>query len=244
MLVESQTKADEVITRLGAGEDYGELAVELSHDSYTRDNDGDLGWLPQGILPLLLNTPVVEDYAFAAEAGASVRSLYDADKYKEVGYWLVELLEKRAETEEYHIRVMLLGSAEEAETVRDKLEAGEDFTTVAQEHSQMATVAEDGGDMGWRVIAEMSPMVADYVYNADLEVLSDPLMDMSVSTAGGYWLVEILDIDPDREIDEDNRTRLNNQAFNQWVDDLQNDPDNVIESYLDEEKKQWAISQI
>jgi len=244
MMVESQSKVTEVIARLEAGEGFGELTVELSHDSYTRDKEGDLGWLPEGILPLFLDTTVVDEYAFAAEAGASARSLYDADKFKEVGYWLVEVLEKREETEEYHVRVMLLGSMEEVETVRDKLETGKDFATVAKEHSQMATVADDGGDLGWRVIGEMSPTVVDYVSNADLEVLSPPLLDITVSTIGGYWLVEVLDIDTDREIDEENRDLFKNQVFNQWVDELWSDPDNLIDSYLDEEMKQWAISRI
>ena len=52
MFLESEAQANEVIARIEAGEDFGELAAELSLDDVTKEAEGDLGWCPLGVLPL------------------------------------------------------------------------------------------------------------------------------------------------------------------------------------------------
>jgi peptidyl-prolyl cis-trans isomerase D len=50
ILVDSEEKAKEVLTRLQNGEDFGALAKELSTDTGSAQNGGDLGWTSKGSL--------------------------------------------------------------------------------------------------------------------------------------------------------------------------------------------------
>ncbi|MFC1942449.1 hypothetical protein ACFLWU_04445, partial [Chloroflexota bacterium] len=88
--------------------------------------------------------------------------------------------------------------------------------------------------------------VNSYIFNQEVEIgtISQPIRDDTVSTKGGYWLIEVLDKDDDRALDENDRNYLLNQELDTWVALLWVDPDNdVDDSYLDSEMKAWAIEQ-
>ncbi len=70
--------------RLDAGEDFAELAAEMSLDPGTKDSGGDLGWFPKGVM-----TPTFEDAAFALEPG-QVSDLIQSP----FGFHIIEVLEK------------------------------------------------------------------------------------------------------------------------------------------------------
>jgi parvulin-like peptidyl-prolyl isomerase len=48
ILVETEEEANDVVKRLEAGEDFGDLAAEMSTDTASADNGGDLGFVPKG----------------------------------------------------------------------------------------------------------------------------------------------------------------------------------------------------
>jgi len=245
MFVESESQAMEVRDRLEEGEDFGELAGELSLDGFSKNENGDLGWHQKGILDDVLATSIPGEHAFSAEIGVLSEPIYDEDKLKGVGYWLIEVLEKDEEPDEAHVQAMLLGSEEEAQQVRGRLETGEDFAALAEEHSQYEYSDEEAGDLGWLSPGEMGSAFDDFVFNSELELetLSEPIRDDATLTKGGYWLVRVLGEDDNREIGEDDRDFLKAQAFNEWLSSLWDDPENQIDSYLDGEQKAWAVEQ-
>ena len=49
-----------------------------------------------------------------------------------------------------------------------------------------------------------------------------------------------MDEDEDRQIEEDDRNLLKNKAWNEWVSGLWDNAE-IDDSYLDDEKKWWAI---
>jgi len=59
-----EAKAQEVVGKLQAGEDFGELAAQYSLDPETKDSGGDLGWLSEGML-----SPEYRAVAFDLEPG-------------------------------------------------------------------------------------------------------------------------------------------------------------------------------
>jgi hypothetical protein len=243
MFLESESQATEVRDRLEAGEEFAQLAGELSLDETCKDKEGDLDWHPEGVLSLMLATPLVDEYAFGTEAGALSQPIYEEDKVKAVGYWLIEVLDRQEETDRAQVKLMLLGSEQEATEVRDRLEAGEEFAQLAGELSRHVDSKEAGGDY---TMSEgmISSAVSDFVFSAELDVLSQPIRDEEVNTAGGYWLVKVAEIDDNRQIADEDRDLLKNDLLSNWTEGLADKPENTVESYLDDGKKLWAVSHV
>jgi parvulin-like peptidyl-prolyl isomerase len=240
MFLESESQANEVRARLEAGEDFATLAGELSLDAVCKAKKGDLGWQPEGVLPLLLETSIVDEYAFNSEVGVLSQPIFDENKTKMVGYWLIKVLERDEEAKTAKVKVMLLASEQQADEVRARLEAGEDFAALAKEFSQHDESKGNGGD--FEVTQDMmSSAFNEFAFKSELGVLSQPIRDEAVSTKGGYWLLKVVDIDDNRQITDEDRNLLKADALNKWVKALFDDPKNKVKSYLDDEKKQWAI---
>ena len=242
MLLESESQATEARLRLENGKNFTELAGELSLVSLSKEENGALDWWTEGILTLLLGTPVVDEYAFSSEVGILSQPMYDEEVIKGVGYWIVKVLDREAEPEEADIQVILLGSEEEAQEVRPKLEAGDDFATLAQELSQHET-KDNGGEVTGVTPDMMSLALSEFVFDpeVELETVSEPIREDTAVTKGGYWLVKIVDKDDNRQIEDSDRDLLKSEAFNEWVKALQDDPENKVEDYLDSEMKAWAV---
>jgi parvulin-like peptidyl-prolyl isomerase len=348
MFLESESQVNEVRTRLESGEDFAKLASELSLDDFSKTAQGDLGWRPKGVLTILLDTPIVDEYAYSSEVGVLSQPIYDEERTKGVGYWIVKVLEKAEEVNKAKVFGIMLSSEEEARRVKERLEAGDDFFELAGEVSEHEQSREDGGNLGWLSPGETSPAFDEFIFNHDIELgavsepifddtvateggywllkvlnrqekpakadvqvmllsseeeahrvkgrleadedfgelakelsqhdeskgdggkvvgvtpgmmsaaidefifdpdvesgtLSQPIRDDTVVTRGGYWLLKVVDIDDNRKIGDDNRDLLKNKALNDWLLALWNDPENKVESYLDDQKMQWAVSQV
>ena len=247
IFLESESQAIEVRAGLESGEDFAELASQLSLDSFSKEKEGDLGWRPEGALTTLLNTSIPDEYAFSNELGVLSQPIYDEEIGKGVGYWLIRVTERDEENEEAHIYAMLLSSEEQAQDVIARLEGGEDFdkdfADLAKEFSQLEGVEDNEGSLGLVTPDTMTPASSEFIFNpeVELETLSEPIRDEDVWTEGGYWLVKVIDID-DREIEDEDRDLLKAKALNEWISALWDNPENEIDdSYLDDEKKGWAI---
>ncbi len=64
ILVATQAAGEAALARLRAGESLSEVARDLSEDAVTRDQGGDLGYLPRGVMP-----PAFDDAAFGLALG-------------------------------------------------------------------------------------------------------------------------------------------------------------------------------
>lgn len=250
MFLESESQANEVIAELETSEDFdtdfAELAGELSLNDFSKDEKGDLGWYPEDILTIRLGTSIPDEYAFSGEVGVLSQPLYDETMTKRVGYWLIKVSEREEESGEAHVQAILLGNEEEALDVTARLEASEDFdkdfAELAGELSQHDASKESGGDLGWLAPGMMSSAFDEFAFNAEIELgmLSEPIRDDTVITKGGYWLLKVMDEDEDRQIEDDDRDLLKNKALNEWVSGLWDNAE-IDDSYLDDEKKWWAI---
>jgi len=242
MFLESESQANEVRAKLEAGEDFATLAGDdkLSLDAVCKAKKGDLGWRPEGVLPLLLETSVVDEYAFKSEVGVLSQPIFDESKTKMVGYWLIKVESRDDEAKTAKVKVMLLSSEQQADEVRARLEAGEDFATLAKEFSQHDESKGNGGDFEVTQ-GTMSSVFDEFAFKSELGVLSQPIRDEAVSTTGGYWLMKVVAIDDNKQITDEDRSLLKADALNKWVKALFDDPKNKVKSYLDDEKKAWAI---
>jgi parvulin-like peptidyl-prolyl isomerase len=200
-----------------------------------------LGWFTPGQA-----SSAFDEFIFNPETEPGIVSepLFDDTIVAEGGYWLIKVLERKERTERVKVQGMLLGSDEEAQEVRDRLETGEDFDALAQELSQDAS-GEEGGDLGWMSPGEAVPPFDEFISDPQVEpgVVSEPIRDDTVVTRGGYWLIKVADKEDNRQVEENDRDLLKAEAFNEWVEALWESPEYVVESYLDEEQKVWAIEQ-
>jgi parvulin-like peptidyl-prolyl isomerase len=246
MFLESQSQASQVRERLESGELFSELTTEFCLDSYCKSQEGDLGWHPREIFSRMINSAVLLDSAFSTEPRTLSQPVYDETKIKAVGYWLIEVEFVDAEIDYAETRVILLGSEEEAEEIRARLENGEDFTTLAAEFSQHEESKENGGEFKVEDRGLFSEAFDEFVFDPELELgtLSQPIKDGTMITEGGYWLVKVADVDDNRPLDEADRDILKYDLLSEWLEGLPDNPGNTVENLLDEEKTDWAIMHV
>jgi len=230
MLVESEEVADEVMTKVEAGGNFTVLAEEFSCNSTV---EGDLGWLPEELMP---NT-LIADAAFNITPG-EIKTIYDETATKDVGYWLIEVTDKQ--DDEIKVRAMLLGSETEAEHVKAEL-VSRNFSSLAEQYSQHES-RDEGGELGWLKQGGMGSEAFDQVaFNIPVDEVSEPVKDESVQTTGGYWLVKVIDRGM-HQLETEVREGLRDKHLNDWFEEWKED--STIENMLDEEKKSWAVDRV
>ena len=245
LFVESADVAGTVTEKLAAGENFTSLATGYSLESITRNNGGNLGWLPKGFTNLLLGNlgnSALKDIPFTLEAGEVSQPTFDGTVSKSLGYWVVQVTEKDA-TKGSHVRGILTGSRHDADEIRAKIIAGEDFGSLVESYSQDIVSAEQGGDMGWTGEGTISNrVVLGLAMPLEGGAVSQPAADSDVQTTGGFWLVKVLNKDENRELDNTTRETLKSRLFDEWLSEKMKD--DSVETLLTEDQKSWAVNYV
>jgi parvulin-like peptidyl-prolyl isomerase len=84
ILLPTRERAEEVLTRLQAGEDFAFLSREYSEDVSSRERGGDMGFFPRGVMP-----PEVEDAAFSLDVG-EISEIVESP----FGFHIIQVLER------------------------------------------------------------------------------------------------------------------------------------------------------
>lgn len=206
--------------RIEDGEDFAEVAKEVSEDPGSAPNGGELGWFGRGQM-----VPEFEDAAFSLAVGEISQPVKT-----DFGFHIIQVEEKNEETEQIRARHILIridttpsdeakAKAEEEalkkiEEAKARIEAGENFADVAKEISDDPVAAEKGGDLGWleRENNQFPSELIDAAFSLEPGQLSDP-----IKTDVGYYLIQVEEKDPAHPVDEQELKSRRQQAFVDWL---------------------------
>ena len=123
--------------------------------------------------------------------------------------------------EQIHTHSIMTATEKEALQVKERLEAGEDFATLARELSMDATSRENGGDNGWTPRGILNPQIEYDVWDLETGVISDPIIfydlnDLENMEPIGYYIFMVSERVDAREVEEDYLPTLYNNAFDAW----------------------------
>ncbi|TEU10683.1 MAG: hypothetical protein E3J21_25695 [Anaerolineales bacterium] len=129
---------------------------------------------------------------------------------------LQDLFASRAPTteEQVHARHILVETEEEAQTVLARLEAGEDFVSLAKELSTDEGTREDGGDLGWFPRGVMAPEFEETAFALQPGETSE-----IVQTSFGYHIILVEERDPDRELEPYLLEQRQISALSEWLEE-------------------------
>lgn len=186
----TRKRAEQVHERIAAGEDFAALALEFSQGQGALEG-GDLGWRQLSELPV-----VFADALTGLRPGDVTPVLRSGS-----GFHILRLLETEEDgrhvVEQTHARHILVKtdrargeeeSRARIEALAQRLRDGEDFASLARAHSDDATSAINGGDLGWTSPGEFDPD-----FTAAMDRLAPGQVSGVVSTRFGLHLIQVLE---------------------------------------------------
>jgi len=151
--------------------------------------------------------------------------------------------------EQVRMRQILVGTEDEALSVLERLDAGEDFGELAGELSLDNATKEEGGERGWVDSAseeegrerewltrdELDLSYAVKVFDLEVGVPSEP-----IPGPGGYFIFEVEEKEAEREVTPEQRTRISSSYFTHWLDEQGTLLPSTEFVSSDQDKFQWA----
>ena len=152
MIRKAREKAETVVDKLKAGEDFADVAIAYSEGQQALEG-GDLGWRKLAEIPTLFSGLVKN--MKTGDVSDIVRS--------PSGFHIIKLAEKRSDEKQYiieqtkarHILISKEGAITKEEiitrlkNIKQRVEGGESFAELATANSEDKGTAANGGDLGW-----------------------------------------------------------------------------------------------
>ena len=99
-----------------------------------------------------------------------------------------------------------------ATELRDRILAGEKFEDIAAQYSNDTSNAQNGGDLGWFGRGAMVPTFEEAAFALPIGQISEP-----ITTSFGVHLIEVLEKDPARTLDEQTLAQKRQEAYQTWL---------------------------
>ncbi|MEJ2746578.1 MAG: SurA N-terminal domain-containing protein [Anaerolineae bacterium] len=123
--------------------------------------------------------------------------------------------------EQVKARYLQVDDAALAENLRQQIQAGADFGTLASQYSLDRITAESGGDLGYFARGSLLvKAVEDAAFSLQPGEVSEVITDTGPDGAPTYYLVQTLERDSERPLSADMRYTMLQRAFETWLDGL------------------------
>jgi peptidyl-prolyl cis-trans isomerase SurA len=208
ILVRGSDEADAVILRIENGEEFFEIAKEVSISSNSI-NGGELPWRKIVDMPELFSNALKnEDIGFISEplkSGAGFHILKVEDKrgpfvqYEDQWFSRHILLSPSAIRDEESTEL-------EINTIRDRVLNGEEFADLAEEYSEDPGSAKQGGNLDWLGKDVLAPEFEKVMIDSSIGIVSEVFQ-----TQFGFHFLEVLEkrnYDMTRDLIEDKAYQL------------------------------------
>ena len=180
-------KINAILQDLEAGKDFEKLAQHYANDEHKEAGVGELNELPIAEMANLSTT--FRDALSGLDAGEISEPVEGND-----GFYLFKIEREDDQTVAFrHLVVSLKPSEaamettyERADTLLQRLNQGEDFNTLAQQHSDDSQTKADGGNLGMRSLSELNPDTRKIIEGLSIGAHSTP-----VKTTHGVHIFKI-----------------------------------------------------
>jgi hypothetical protein len=251
MMLESDKQAQEIKDRLVNGDNFTMLAARFALNYYSSNNNsGDFGWHVREVLKSQTGSDIPLDYAFSAGVGSLSPPLSDNETYKQLGYWLIKVVD-RPEEGKVNVQALLVSDNATALDIKARLESNTvGLGDMADRYTQYSLSKEKHGDLGVINQSDNSTYTEafnKYVFNPATATgkWSDPIIEKELWTTGGSWLVKVVEKEENRPVSDEDRRTIITDAFNNWFSALSSDPSMIIDtSFMTEEKSSWAMTRL
>ncbi len=115
--------------------------------------------------------------------------------------------------ESIRYRQILVQDQAAADSLKQRIEAGEDFATLAQENSRDTSTKSEGGEVGWVPRGVLAENVEEQLFAAEVNVIT------TYSTQGGAFVFQVEEKAADRALDESQRSILAQKKLADWVEE-------------------------
>ncbi len=99
-------------------------------------------------------------------------------------------------------------------SITQQLQKGADFAELAKKYSDDPGSKEEGGDLGWFPRGVMVREFEDAAFSLKPGEISDP-----IKTQYGFHIIQVLEKDPNHELDESTLESLRQKAYQEWFTD-------------------------
>ena len=128
--------------------------------------------------------------------------------------------EAPANAEQAKVQVILTKTEDDAKKAIARINAGEDFATVAKSVSAETDVATTGGVHPYAIRGTLNSAWEDFAFSAAPGKLSDPLK--SNASSGGFYVVQLVDRS-DQPLTDAQKSTTASQRLNDWLKQVEDD---------------------
>jgi len=206
----AKEKAEKLADAIRKGEDFKQAALSSSDDEQALKG-GDLGWRKKSQIPALFADLV--DKMKTGDVEGPIRS--------SSGFHIIKMLGVKGggehmitKTRARHILIKpteVLTDEEALEklrALRNRIESGEDFATVARAHSDDKGSAIKGGDLGWVQPGVLVPAFEEAMSKLAIGQISEP-----VQTSFGWHLIQVQERQQSNDSEEFEKNKAREEIF-------------------------------